>query len=208
MYWILPVSYTHLDVYKRQDQYGKDTDGALMNGEGPEVLYAFSAMRENLLEWFPFVAEKKLLQVGGGYGALTGLYARKVREVGVLDPVDESREVVRRRHAGLNNLRLENGSLPGWETAERFDYVVFVGSLTDRWREEMEAAKGLLAPGGVIIAAFDNRLGMRYWNGASRPGGCLLYTSIPPRGCGWRTGRSSGSSPGTIPRTTRSRRAW
>ena len=162
------ASYEILDML---DQYGKDTDGALMNGEGPEVLYAFSAMRENLLEWFPFVAEKKLLQVGGGYGALTGLYARKVRGGVVLDPVDESREVVRRRHAGLKNIRLENGSLPGWETAERFDYVVFVGSLTDCWREELEAAKGLLAPGGVIIAAFDNRLGMRYWNGASRPEG-------------------------------------
>ena len=152
------ASYEILDML---DQYGKDTDGALMNGEGSEVLYAFSAMRENLFEWFPFGAEKKLLQVGGGYGALTGLYARKVREVVVIDPVDESREVVRRRHAGLKNIRLENGSLPGWETAERFDYVVFVGSLTDCWREELEAAKGLLAPGGVIIAAFDNRLGMR-----------------------------------------------
>ena len=48
------ASYEILDML---DQYGKDTDGALMNGEGPEVLYAFSAMRENLLEWFPFVAE-------------------------------------------------------------------------------------------------------------------------------------------------------
>ena len=80
------ASYEILDML---DQYGKDTDGALMNGEGSEVLYAFSAMRENLFEWFPFGAEKKLLQVGGGYGALTGLYARKVREVVVIDPVDE-----------------------------------------------------------------------------------------------------------------------
>ena len=29
-------------------------------------------MRENLFEWFPFGAEKKLLQVGGGYGNVTG----------------------------------------------------------------------------------------------------------------------------------------
>ena len=34
------ASYEILDML---DQYGKDTDGALMNGEGPEVLYAFSA---------------------------------------------------------------------------------------------------------------------------------------------------------------------
>ena len=55
-----------------------------------EYLYALSDQRESLLDWYPFRPEGKLLEVGSGYGALTGVYARKVSQVDVLDESEET----------------------------------------------------------------------------------------------------------------------
>lgn len=53
-----------------------------------DYLYALSGLRENLVEWYPFKREGTLLEVGSGYGALTGGYSGKVSWVDVLDESD------------------------------------------------------------------------------------------------------------------------
>ena len=164
------ASYEILDMI---DKYAGDGQAALAGETGAEALYAFSGLRENLLEWFPFRRDGKLLQVGAGYGALTGLYLRKMDQgrVTVLDPLDEELEVVRRRFDGAGNLELKKGRIGEFaaENGGSFDYVVFVGSLTKDWERELKEAEGLLGRGGAVIAAFDNAFAMRYWTGDERP---------------------------------------
>ena len=65
-------------------QYNGDSKAVLRDHPDLECLYALSDMRENLLEWFPFREDASLLQVGSDYGALTGLYSRRVSHVTVL----------------------------------------------------------------------------------------------------------------------------
>lgn len=116
------VSYEILDLF---ETYGSDPEGirrALAAEKRPEYLYALSDIRQNLLEWYPFDGTEQVLEIGSGYGALTGLLAKRAAHVTVLDESDENLEVNRRRNGGCANISygLEDPS-------RKFDLVVICG---------------------------------------------------------------------------------
>ncbi len=166
-------------------------DGKAILGANPklEYLYALSPQRENLLEWYPFRAEGTLLQVGSDFGALTGLYARKVSRVDVLDPSWANLEINRLRHAqqdGCQNINYVQGTLSEYlsQAKERYDYILIIGDLEQDELSEEEsaaqigAAKELLKPDGELIAAVSNPLGIKYWAGAAKDSHSLSKDSL------------------------------
>lgn len=179
------ISKEIMDLIQR---YGSDTRQALQEHSRLEYLYALSDMRENLLEWYPFRPDASLLQVGSDYGALTGLYSRKVRQVVVLDSSEDNLEVNRMRNKQADNVSYVNGGLleaarhrlvasaedgtgtagGSGEAEMLFDYVMMIGSLKPDYQAQIQAAKSLLKPGGELILAVCNRFGMKYWAGANR----------------------------------------
>ncbi len=153
--------------------YGEDHKKLLEEHPDLAYLYALSPQRENLLEWYPFRPEGRILQVGSDFGAITGLLARRAAAVDVLDPSEEDLEVNRLRHetqAGLSNLRYIRGALTGGEPLPEaaYDYVVIAGSLGGEPEEELKAARRLLAPEGELLTAVCNPFGLKYWAGARR----------------------------------------
>lgn len=156
------------------EKYKGDTRQILKDHVRLDYLYALSKLRENLMDWYPFREGGTLLEVGSGYGALTGVYAEKVSWVDVLDESEDDLEVNRLRHVkleGRNNIGYCQGNLLEYRRSceKRYDYVVFAGSLDERRAgEAVEAAKELLKPGGEIIVAVCNPFGMKYWAGAER----------------------------------------
>ena len=80
------------------ETYGGNRKQALREKPGLEYLYALSDLRENLMDWYPFCPEGRLLQVGSDYGALTGVYSRKTAMVDVLDVSEENLKVNWLRH--------------------------------------------------------------------------------------------------------------
>lgn len=200
------------------EQYDNDTKRILKEHSRLDYLYALADMRENLLEWYPFRPEGRLLEVGSGYGAMTGLYSRKVAEVVVLDPARDNLAVNRMRHQEMENITYVEESLVSYaaRTARKtsaagevgaskavesldgtdvsgavesvggtdisgtvdaadeenrqkfFDYIVFVGTLTEDAREQIAAAKSLLKKDGELIAAACNPFGIKYWAGAKK----------------------------------------
>lgn len=159
--------------------YGADTKRALQEHSRLDYLYALWDMRENLLEWYPFREDASLLQIGSDYGALTGLYSRKVREVVVLDPSEDNLTANRMRNKGAENIAYVTCGLE--EAAERglvaasdggeavlFDYVMMIGSLEPEYEAQIRAAKSLLKPGGELVLAVCNQFGMKYWAGARK----------------------------------------
>ena len=113
-----------------------------------------------------------LLQVGSDYGAMTGLYSRRVAKVVVLDESEDNLAVNRMRHQEEDNIAYVQGMLTDYVNqpgaAGSFDYVVFVGSLKPEFEAELRAAKRLLKPDGELIVAACNQFGMKYWAGAQR----------------------------------------
>lgn len=154
-------------------EYRGDTYRILKEHPQLDYLYALSDMRENLLEWFDFEENASLLQVGSDYGALTGLFARRVGQVTVLDDEGPNLEVNRMRHGAAENVSYVPGSLMDY-TGNGFDYVVMVGSLRVSggsphdcsYQAQVDKAKSLLKPGGKLILAVCNRLGLKYQAGA------------------------------------------
>ena len=92
-------------------QYDGDTKAILKEYPRLDYLYAVADMRENVLEWFDFDENGDLLQSGSDYGALTGLYARRVRSVTVIDPYKGNLELNRLRHREYDNIAVSYNHL-------------------------------------------------------------------------------------------------
>ena len=154
------------------ERYGADRKLALREHSRLDYLYALSDMRENLLEWYPFRAEGRLLQIGSDYGAMTGLYCRRVAEVVVLDESQDNLEANRMRHREEEHVTYVHGTLEDYVNQSRrvecFDYVVFVGSMRPDYEAYMHGVKRMLKPGGELIVAVCNPFGMKYWAGAQK----------------------------------------
>ena len=175
------MSYELLDL---MDQYGEDEEGIsriLETETEPWVLLALSPLRENLVEWLPVSPADRVLELGAGYGALTGALARKAGEVVVLDHREENLEVSRRRWRQMKNIRWEK------ETDGGFDWVMLVGPKTRAARlgipahgvswnqrekekadlkEQINQGASWLKAGGRLVLSLPNRDGIKYWAGA------------------------------------------
>lgn len=162
------------EVIALLDQYGCDINTALKENVRLEYLCALSAQRENLLEWFDFKKDASLLQVGAGYGAMTGLFLKRTAHVTVLDESMEALEVVAARYPGEPRVQCVRDSLPRFARGQMqsgsrgYDYVTLVGTLKESHEEQIRAAKGLLCPGGTLIVAACNSFGMKYIAGAEK----------------------------------------
>ena len=182
-------SYEILDLLNK---YEGNTEAALAGEKSPQCLYAFSLLRENLLEWMEISKDARVLQIGSDYGACTGLLAGRAKTVVVLDPRDENLEVNRLRHGNRGNGSYVRGDLEqdmangGWKrykpekpeqdgevealVAETFDFV-FLSGVWDWYGKErageiLQTASSFVKPGGILAAAAENETGVRYWMGA------------------------------------------
>lgn len=174
------------------DKYGGDAKAALRDNVNLDYFMALAPLRENLLEWYEFKTDASLLQVGADFGALTGLFMRRVGKVDVWDEAEESLAVVgarfpeasgkdtraagkeadgecAREEAAGGCLSLINGSLKGLsESGKRYDYVVCVGTMKEPKEEWASLLASLLKPGGTLLLAAENRFGLKYMAGAGR----------------------------------------
>ncbi len=155
------------------EKYGNDTRRILRENKKLAYLYALSELRENLLEWYGFQPESRLLQIGADWGALTGLFAGRVESVTVLDPEEEALKVVQKRFSEPGQavccVKAELTEYAARE-AEAYDCVVFAGGFFGEMdkKSQLEAARELVAPGGVLLVAACNWFGLKYMAGAAR----------------------------------------
>ena len=164
------------------DKYGSDRRQALRENKKLSYLYALADLRENLLDWCQFDPEQQALQIGADAGALTGLLARRLSSVTVLDVSEENLEVVRRRFKTEPELAakiryvcadVETYAREAEKRGGTYGYVVLIGNLTAADRAgraaQMTAAKQLLSAHGTLIAAA-SKLVWREIHGRRRAG--------------------------------------
>lgn len=186
------------------ESYDRDIRRILEGNTRLDYLYALSDQRELLLEWYDFDPEAELLQVGADYGAMTGLFLSSVAKVTVLDEDAKALKTVQIRFPDAANVEYVQGSLTEYagqnlgepaqesranpeavrETARsshgcrRYDYVTLVGQDADISPETIQAAKKLLKPHGVLIAAVPNALGMKYFAGTTPEPNSLTRSQV------------------------------
>ena len=94
-----------LEEYLASRQSNSDANGADANEASQpsyEELYHLSKIRQNLLDWYEFDGDAKLLEIGAECGALTGMFAKKVAQVVAFDE-DEDKCIVNRARLSGND---------------------------------------------------------------------------------------------------------
>lgn len=146
----------------------------MQEGRNPDILYNFSENRWNLLEWYPFRTDGNLLQLGCGYGALTGLFVKKLQHVTNITNNEEQYEVNKVRFAQYNGVSVEKKHLEEVNESNQFDYVYLECGYDCAWAmleagmaldDLLKKVKGALKPEGELLLAINNRNGISYLSG-------------------------------------------
>ena len=140
------------------------------------VLYHLSPDRENILDWYEFGKGASVLEIGAGCGAVSGVLCRKAARV-VSNDLSRKRSLINAyRHQTASNLEIIVGNFQvvSDKIKEKFDYVTLIGVLEyarsfmdskNPYPEYFDRINGLLKPGGRILIAIENRLGLKYFAG-------------------------------------------
>lgn len=140
------------------------------------VLYHLSPLRENIVEWIPFTGKEKVLEVGSGCGAVTGVLSRKAASVACVDLSKKRSLINAHRHSECGNVTIHVGNFQDIEPnlAADFDYICLIGVFEygqgymggkRPYEDFLERLKRHLAPGGRILIAIENQYGLKYFAG-------------------------------------------
>lgn len=141
-----------------------------------EVLYHFSTLRENIVEWLPIGREMKVLEVGSGCGAITGAFARKAGDVTCVELSKKRSLINAYRHMDADNVTIHVGNFQDVEPDLPcdYDYICLIGVFEYAqayigseapYEDFLKIIKKHLKPGGHIVIAIENKFGLKYWAG-------------------------------------------
>lgn len=155
--------------------------------------YHFSPARSNLLRPLRVVRGMRVLDVGCGTGALTRWLAEQGADVTGIEGSLERARCAAVRLKGLPNARVACGTVDDLPAGDCYDLVVVVGVLEyapvflgDGGAERFLASVGTrLRPGGVLVLAIENQLGLKYLLGYAEDHHSLPWVGVE----GYRQGR-------------------
>lgn len=142
------------------------------------VLYHFSHIRQNILEWLPVTKKDRVLEIGSGCGAITGVLAEKAGSVTCIDLSKMRSSINASRNREHDNIRILVGNFRDIEKnlEEKFDYITLIGVFEysagymggeEPYEEMLRCVSRHLAEDGKLVLAIENRLGLKYWAGCT-----------------------------------------
>ncbi len=140
------------------------------------ILYHLSPLRENIVDFIPFTKEDKVLEVGSGCGAITGVLSRKAGSVTCVDLSKKRSMINAYRHTDCDNVTIHVGNFKDIEPdlPTDFSYICLIGVFEygqayiggeTPYEDFLKILMKHLAPGGRIVIAIENRLGLKYFAG-------------------------------------------
>ncbi len=151
------------------------------------VLYHCSKIRENILDWYPFKKDSSLLEIGAGCGALTGMFSRKVSSVTCIELSERRSFINAYRNKNCNNIKIVLGNFQDIEIKEKYDYITLIGvwEYAERYLSGanpylcmLKRLKDYLKPDGKLLIAIENKMGIKYWNGAKEDHTGKMYSGL------------------------------
>ena len=167
------------------------------------IRYHLSPQRANLLRHLDFTG-LRVLEFGAGMGAISRYLAEEAKYLKIIEGTQARYDAAKERLRDLDNWDGEVANIEDVTPQERFDVVCAIGVMEyselflsaeagktpfDRF---VELAKSHLRPGGVLVLAIENQLGVKYWSGASEDHTNQIADGI--------SGYSANPTPRTLPR--------
>lgn len=139
------------------------------------MLYHLTRERENILSWYPFTKDMRVLEIGAGCGAITGLLSRACGEVTSVDISLTRSRINAYRHREATNLHLLVANAEELSEEPRYDIVTLIGVFEyaalfvqkkEPFRFFLEHYRKMLKPDGHLLIAIENQFGLKYLLGA------------------------------------------
>jgi SAM-dependent methyltransferase len=137
--------------------------------------YHFSRKRHLVLRPFDIKKGDRVLELGSGCGSITRYLAEIGAEVTAVEGEKARASVAAKRCQGFSNVRFFVDNFLSLNLEEKFDWVLMIGVFEysqkyaksdDRQREYLDIARRHLDTDGTLIIAIENKLGIKYLNGA------------------------------------------
>lgn len=171
------------EVEQRMEQTLRDVcDKSLFSSELAATIvdwpsyYHVSCIRANLLRPFQErLGSADVLEVGAGCGAITRFLGESGANVCALEGSPRRARIARLRTSDLANVTVVSDNFETFEVGRKFDIVTFIGVLEyanqfvqgpHPARAMLEKARSMLKPGGMVLIAIENQLGLKYFAGA------------------------------------------
>lgn len=159
------------------------------------VIYHLSPLRHFLLEWLPIEQGDDVLEIGCGMGAVTGCLLQKGATVDAVEISPRRAQICALRNRRADNLTIHVGNLNAMTFDKKFDFVLLIGVLeyAEKFTQTktphadfLTKCKSFLKPGGALVIAIENRLGIEYLSGKPEDHTGRLFDGITdypePRG--------------------------
>ena len=139
------------------------------------TVYHLTPLRKNIFMNYRFDSDASLLEIGAGFGAVTGVFCDNCAQVTAVELSKRRAEGIYLRHKKRKNLDIIVGNLNDIRFERKYDYVTLIGvleyalSFTDSetpYETFLESVRKLLKPEGKLLIAIENRFGLKYWCGA------------------------------------------
>lgn len=142
------------------------------------ILYHFSHVRENIVNWLPITKKDHVLEIGSGCGAITGTLAEQAGQVQCIELSKKRSMINAYRHREKTNINILLGNFEEIEPnlVEKYDWITLIGvfeysekyiGTSEPYKEMLLRIKRHLKPNGKIVIAIENRLGLKYWAGCT-----------------------------------------
>ena len=138
--------------------------------------YHFSRKRHLVIRQFDIKKGDSVLELGAGCGSVTRYLAEIGAEVTSVEGTEARAAVNGARCKGFNNVKIFVDNINEFEIEKKFDWILMIGVLeyspkysnfSEPALEYLNTVQKLLKQEGKFILAIENKLGIKYFNGAT-----------------------------------------
>lgn len=165
------------------EKYGNISyDSVISEDDSWQVFYNLSELRTGLITWYDFKPGCEVLEIGAGFGALTGALCKKSGNVIATERSLFRAQSIQKRFHNVENLDVYAGDIEKInfdnKFNNKFDYIIAVGILEKQaqgtsekkiYAEYLNNLSKMLKTGGKILIAVENRFGLKYFCGTPEP---------------------------------------
>lgn len=170
----------NLDYYKKEDNLLKLTEEEntvieyltnqnnyeeIINKDNRlEIILALSNIKSNIVNWYPFKTNSKILELNANFGEITqSLCENSELQIIVTENSLKKAEAISKRLENKKNLEIIVGDFEEIKFNEKFNYILAIG-VKDDFKKIIEFSNKYLEKDGVLLYAIDNEIGIKKIN--------------------------------------------